>query len=151
MLEEILMDDFGPSKSILGSSLFQYKRRNCRMSKIAQNWDFIKIVLEFYLYINDRSNSMEMLLGRFSDRNKASEVVFMKLICMSVESKNHKSEFQNPLRILPLTFYFGTSPDILGKNCEFVTSRNAKSLLRNAKKGIFILVLVFSRFYWTYY
>ena len=46
---------------------------------------------------------MEMLLGRFFDRNKASEVVFMKLICMSVESKNHKSEFQNPLRILPLS------------------------------------------------
>ena len=45
---------------------------------------------------------MEKLLGRFSDRNKASEVVFMKLICMSVESRNHKSEFQNPLRILPL-------------------------------------------------
>ena len=50
---------------------------------------------------------------------------------------------------VPLTSYFGTCPDILGKNCEFVTSRNAKSLLRNAEKGIFVLVLVFSRFYWT--
>ena len=43
-----------------------------------------------------------MLPGQFFDQNKASEVVFMKLICMFVESKNHKSEIQNPLRILPL-------------------------------------------------
>jgi len=44
-----------------------------------------------------------MLPGQFFDQNKASEVVFMELICMFVESKNHKSEIQNPLRILPLS------------------------------------------------
>ena len=41
--------------------------------------------------------------------NKASEVVFMKLICMSFESKNHKSEIQNPLRILRLNFQISAS------------------------------------------
>ena len=37
IFEGIHIDDFGPSKSILGSSLFQYKRRKCRKSKTAQN------------------------------------------------------------------------------------------------------------------
>ena len=45
---------------------------------------------------------METLLGPFCDQNKAAKVVIMKLKCLSIESKNHKSEVQNPLRILPL-------------------------------------------------
>ena len=48
---------------------------------------------------------MEMHQERFCDLNIAPEVVFMKLICMSLESKNHKSEIQNPLRILPLIYF----------------------------------------------
>ena len=31
-----------------------------------------------------------MVLGRFCDLNIAPKVVFMKLICMSIEFKNHK-------------------------------------------------------------
>ena len=79
----------------------------------------MKIALELNPCIQDRSKLYESASRRVSDRNSLLAVLIYAIHFMHVEPKNHQSQSQNQLRMVPLTRQFDTQQNNCNLKCKY--------------------------------